>query len=132
MVCFYDILVYSCTWRDHLSHLEVVLRILQKHKLFVRFSKCKFGVTQIEYLRHILSGSGVAMDDTELVAVSEWPQPSNLKQLRGFLGLTGYYRRFVKHYASIAAPLTDLLKKDAFRWTEQATTAFEKLKWAMT
>ncbi|WVY90886.1 hypothetical protein V8G54_036400 [Vigna mungo] len=91
-----------------------------------------FGVTQIDYLGHTLSGSGVAMDDSKLVAVRAWPQPSNLKQLRGFLGLIGYYRRFVKQYASIVAPLTELLKKDGFHWTEKATAAFEQLKLAMT
>ncbi|WVZ15157.1 hypothetical protein V8G54_012723, partial [Vigna mungo] len=131
-IFFYDILVYSCNWKDHLYHLEVVLSTLQKHKLFARFSKCSFGVTQIEYLGHTLSGFGVAMDDSKLVAVHAWPQPSNLKQLRGFLGLTGHYRRFVKQYTSIVAPLTDLLKKDAFQWTKKATTVFEQLKLAMT
>ncbi|WVZ01635.1 hypothetical protein V8G54_027704 [Vigna mungo] len=120
-----------CNWKDHLYHLKVVLKILQTHKLFARFSKCCFGVTQIEYLGHTLSGFGVVMDDTKLVVVRTWPQPTNF-QLRGFLGLTGYYRRFVKKYATIAAPLTDLLKRDAFHCSPKTAAAFEQLKVAMT
>ena len=87
---------------------------------------------KIDYLGHTLSASGVAMDNTKLEAVKEWPKPENLKQLRGFLGLTGYYRIFIKGYASLASPLTDLLKKDSFRWDAITDIAFQKLKDAMT
>ena len=132
LVFFDDILVYSVTWKDHLQHLEVVLNILKQHQLFARFSKCCFGLQQIDYLGHTLSGSGIAMDEMKLEAIQRWPIPTNLKQMRGFLGLTGYYRRFIKSYATIAAPLTDLLKKDSFVWSPSATHAFETLKQAMT
>jgi len=113
-------------------HLEVVLNILQKHQLFERFSKCCFGVQQIDYLGHTLPGSGIAMDANKLEAIQNWPEPMNLKKLRGFLGLTGYYRRFVKTYATIATPLTVLLKKDSFKWGQATAQAFQKLKIAMT
>lgn len=87
---------------------------------------------QIGYLGHTLSGDGVAMDTEKLESVKDWPQPTNLKQLRGFLGLTGYYRKFFKGYANIATPLTDLLKKDSFKWGDTADKAFEALKLALT
>ena len=112
---FYDILVYSPTWNDHLSHLEFVLKTLQQHKLYARLSKCSFGVRQIDYLGHVLSGARVTTETTKLEAITNWSQPTIIKQLRGFLGLTGYYRRVVKNYASIVEPLTDLLKKNSFQ-----------------
>ena len=91
LVFFDDILVYSSTWHEHLCHLEAVLKVLKENVLFTKLSKCAFGVLEIEYLGHIVSGEGVAMDATKVQAVLEWPTPLNIKQLRGFLGLTGYY-----------------------------------------
>ena len=79
-----------------------------------------------------MAAEGVRADPSKITAMLDWPQPDTLKQLRGFLGLTGYYRRFVAHYASIAAPLTELLKKESFIWTEAAIEAFRKLKHVMT
>nr|KYP57088.1 Retrovirus-related Pol polyprotein from transposon 17.6 [Cajanus cajan] len=114
LVFFYDILVYSPSWNSHLQHLDSVLQLLLQHQLYARISKCTFGLQNVEYLGHSVSGSGVSMEKEKIKAVLEWSVPTNLKQLRGFLGLTGYYRRFIRGYASIAAPLTNLLKKDNF------------------
>ena len=91
-----------------------------------------FGTEKINYLGHLVSVFGVPMDPDKVAAVLRWPTPVNLKQLRGFLGLTGYYRRFVKSYASLAAPLHDLLKRDNFQWTETLQQVFDFLKSAMT
>jgi len=111
--------------------VEVVLKILQQEQLYAKFSKCSFGAKEVNYLGHTITGSRVAMETNKIQAVQEWPTPSNFKQLRGFLGLIEYYRKFIKHYATIASPLTDLLKKDAFQWSFQAAEAFSRLKTAL-
>lgn len=112
--------------------MDIVLQILYENQLHVNGKKCDIGLNRIAYLGHVIFAGGVAMDSEKVSAMLNWPRPTTLKALRGFLGLTGYYRKFVANYASIARPLTDLLKKDAFLWNEKATTAFENLKTAMT
>ena len=104
---------------------------MRAHKLYAKMSKCTFGVTRVDYLVHIISDKGVAIDPAKVEAMKNWPKPQNLKQLRGFLGLTGHYRRFVRNYALISQPLTALLKKNAYAWNERAELAFENLKLAM-
>lgn len=89
LVFFDDILIYSLSWADHLMHLEMVLSTLQEHKLFAKFSKCSFGLQEVEYLGHIVSVNGVAMDNSKVQAIVDWPVPNSLKQLQGFLGLSG-------------------------------------------
>ncbi|XP_072071840.1 uncharacterized protein [Arachis hypogaea] len=101
-------------------------------QLFAKLSKCLFGTSDVDYLGHTISGNGVHMERAKVEAVTEWKPPQNLKQLRGFLGLTGYYRRFIKGYATIAAPLTDLLKKEAFEWSHRTDLAFNQLKHAIS
>jgi hypothetical protein len=131
LVFFDDILVYSRTIEDHLQHLHSVLEVLVQHNLFAKRSKCTFGVSEIEYLGHLISRKGVRVDPSKLEAMVTWPIPQSIQALRGFLGLTGYYRKFIRHYGSLAAPLTALLKKNAFDWSPVATSSFEKLKAAM-
>ncbi len=132
LVFFDDILIYSNTWADHLRHLRVVLTILRQHRLFVKKTKCSFGVNSVGYLGHTISASGVALDPAKVQAIHEWPQPRSARAVRGFLGLAGYYRKFVHNFGSIAAPLTALLKKDGFTWTADAAAAFLALKEAVT
>lgn len=131
-VFFDDILVYSRSLEDHISHLDDVFNCLLQQQFYLKQSKCSFAQSSIAYLGHIVSAQGVGPDPEKISAMVDWPKPTTLKQLRGFLGLTGFYRKFVRNYAIIAAPLTDLLRKDAFTWNDQATAAFELLKKAMT
>lgn len=132
LVFFDDILIYSPDWEQHLSHLHTTLQVMQQHSLHANAQKCSFGATSINYLGHVISQQGVATEREKVKAILDWPLPTTLKQLRGFLGLTGYYRRFIKDYGKVAKPLTQLLHKDSFTWNEEATTAFEKLKRFMT
>ena len=107
-----------------MDHLKQVLQVMRDNTLYAKRSKCVFGTGQVEYLGHIISGKGVATDPSKIQAMKDWPVPATIKQLRGFLGLTGYYRRFIKGYALISQPLNALLKKNAFQWNNEAQTAF--------
>ncbi|KAF0928095.1 hypothetical protein E2562_037873 [Oryza meyeriana var. granulata] len=115
LVFFDDILLYSTTWADHLRHLRVVLDTLRHHRLFVKRSKCSFGVASVAYLGHVISAADVAMDPAKVQAIHDWPRPRSARALRGFLGLAGYYRKFVHNYGAVAAPLTALLKKEGYK-----------------
>ncbi|XP_071683315.1 uncharacterized protein [Lolium perenne] len=126
-----DILVYSKDLQEHATHLEIVLQLLRKHQLYAKASKCSFAQDKIEYLGHVISKDGVATDKEKTQAMKDWPKPLSATELRGFLGLTGYYRKFVPRYGIIAKPLTQLLTKKGFQWNDQAQAAFEQLKLAM-
>ena len=95
-------------------------------------SKCVFVATEVEYLGHVIFGHGVQTNPKKIEAMKEWPIPKTLKALRGFLGLTGYYRKFIKGYGKIASPLISLLKKNAFEWSDKVEKAFEQLKATMS
>ena len=131
LVFFDDILIYSKTWADHLRHIRAVLAELHRHVLFVKRSKCIFGSPSVTYLGHIISAQGVAMDPAKVQAIHDWPAPRSARAMRGFLGLAGYYRKFVHDYGKIAAPLTSLLK-EGFAWNDAAQAAFQALKAAVT
>lgn len=132
IIFFDDILIFSKTLEDHSNHLKQVFNCLSANSLFLKHSKCSFAQNSIDYLGHIITEFGVQPDKSKIIAMLDWPVPRTITELRGFLGLTGYYRKFVQHYATIASPLTDLLKKESFSWSSPAQQSFEALKQAMT
>ena len=129
-----DILIFSKNLKDHLQQLEITLQILQKHKLYGKMSKCEFLKSQVEYLGHIISEHGIMVDPKKITAIQDWNQPANIHELRSFLGLASYYCKFISGFASIAEPLTDLLRKDkdvATEWGKPQDAAFKELKQAL-
>jgi hypothetical protein len=131
LVFFDDVLIYRKTWTDHLSHVDRVLHLLSQHQLLLKQSKCDFGALEVEYLGHLVGKVVVRVDPKKIEAMQDWPHPKTLKSLHGFLGLIGYYCKFVKNYGKIATPLIDLLENNSFTWTPAATQDFQTLKMAM-
>ena len=133
MVYLDDILVFSRTPEEHEQHLRVVFETLRKHKLYAKSSKCKFNLTELKFLGHIISDKGIQVDPKKTLVVKEWPKPSDATQLRSFLGLSNYFRKFIYNYAGICIPLYKNCQKDKpFVWTAECDKAFQKLKDALT
>lgn len=132
LVFFDDILVYSPDLNTHLQHLKLVFELLKKNQLlFVKKSKCEFAQERVEYLGHVISKNGVAADHKKIETMLNQPRPMNIKSLRGFFGLTGYYRRFVSEYGVISRLLTNLLKKGPYELSLKAEQTFNQLKIVM-
>nr|GEZ71266.1 putative reverse transcriptase domain, aspartic peptidase domain protein [Tanacetum cinerariifolium] len=124
-----DILVYSKTREGHEDHLRIVLEILRQKKLYAKFSKCDFWLGQVAFLGHILSADGITMDPTMVEAITKWPRPTTVTEVRSFLGLASYYRRFVEGFSLLALPLMKLMRKgEKFVWNEEREKSFEELK----
>lgn len=132
LVFFDDILAYSRTFEEHLDHLRQVFTLLAQDKWLLKLSKCHFAQQSITYLGHVVSSQGLATDPSKIEAIRDWPAPTDIKQLHSFLGMAGYYRKFVQHFAILARPLTDMLKKGSmFVWTPAHDTAFTAIKQAL-
>nr|CAE03017.3 OSJNBa0091D06.2 [Oryza sativa Japonica Group] len=132
LVFFDDILIYSPDWSSHLDHIAQVLSLLNKHHWKVKLSKCSFAQRQLTYLGHTISAAGVHTDKNKIQEVVDWKVPISVKKLRGFLGLAGYYRKFVKGFGVISKPLTNLLRKGVpFHWNSETESAFQHLKQAL-
>jgi hypothetical protein len=124
-----DILIYSKTEEEHAEHLRLALGTLREHQLYAKFSKCEFWLKEVGFLGHVLSAGGVSVDPSKIKAITERQPPTNPTEVRSFLGLAGYYRKFVEGFSSVARPLTQLLKKDKkFVWTDKCEKSFQELK----
>ncbi|XP_060965314.1 uncharacterized protein LOC133034278 [Cannabis sativa] len=124
-----DILIYSRTMEEHEEHLRLTLRRLKEHQLYAKFKKCEFWLEKVAFLGHIVSKDGVEVDPTKIEAVKSWTKPKTASEIRSFLGLAGYYRRFVEGFPKIATPLTNLTRKQQkFAWTDKCEESFQTLK----
>jgi len=125
VVYFDDLLVYSKTLEDHLSHLREVLLVLRNNSLFSNRDKCTFCVDSVVFLGFIVKKRGVHVDPEKIKAIREWPSPQNVSDVRSFHGLASFYRRFVPNFSSLAFPLNELVKKNvAFCWSDKHEQAF--------
>ena len=114
-----DILIYSKSEADHVVHIREILELLRKEKIYAKFLKCEFWLRQVQFLGHVISGDGVSVDPTKIEAIQNWEVPRNASEIRSFLGLAGYYRRFIKDFSRIVVPLTSLTWKEVkFKWGE--------------
>jgi len=128
-----DILIYSRTREEHADHLRVVLKILREHQLYGKLSKCEFLLEEVQFLGHVISPKGIAVDPAKIEIVLNWERPKTVTEVRSFLGLAGYYRRFVEGFSKKVNPLTQLTRKDQpFSWTEQCEECFEEMKKCLT
>ena len=124
-----DILVYSKSQEDHLQHLRNVFDTLRQQKLYGKLEKCSFMVPSVTFLGYVVSKEGVSVDQTKVEAIKTWPTPTSVTEVRAFHGLASFYRRFVKNFSSIVAPMTECIKKDRpFEWTKEAQKALERIK----
>ena len=107
----------------------MVLEKLREHQLYAKFSKCEFWLKEVGFLGHVISGEGIVVDPTKVQSVTEWLAPTSVGEIRSFLGLAGYYRRFIENFSKIAKPMTELLKKGTkFNWTKECEASFQELK----
>jgi hypothetical protein len=128
-----DILVYSKNKEEHAEHLRLVLERLHEHKLYAKYSKCEFWLSEVTYLGHVISKDGIAVNPERVQAILDWTPPKNARQVRSFLGLASYCRRFVEKFSKIAKPLTNLLHKGIkFEWTDKCQESFQTLKDKLT
>ena len=126
-----DVIVFSKTWSDHLHHLEAVLGKIQEAGLTVKWKKCQFGMSECGYLGHVIRSGTVCPELAKIEAVRNFEQPTTKMKVRSFLGVTGYYRKFIPDYATLAVPLTDLTcktKTNQVVWTPECAAAFHQLK----
>jgi len=128
-----DILIYSRTREEHADHLRIVLEVLREHQLYGKLSKCEFWLDEVQFLGHVISSRGISVDPSKIETVLKWERPQTVTEVRSFLGLAGYYRRFVEGFSKMVSPLTQLTRKDQpFSWTDKCDECFEEMKRRLT
>ena len=128
-----DILVHSHNEEQHAEHLRVVLTRLREHRLYAKFSKCEFWLKKVPFLGHVLSKERISVDPTKVQEVLDWKVPASVHEVQSFLGLAGYYHRFIPEFSKLSKPMTHLLQKDEkFLWTLECEEAFHKLRTLLT
>jgi hypothetical protein len=133
MVFINDILVYSRSEEEHEEHLHLALQKLRENKLYAKLSKCEFWMKQVAFLGHVISKGGISVDPSKVQDVLSWKAPTSVDDIRSFLGLAGYYRRFIEEFSKISKPMTELLEKDKkFKWTSACEASFQELKKRLT
>ncbi|GJU70372.1 putative reverse transcriptase domain-containing protein [Tanacetum coccineum] len=126
-----DILIYSRrkTKQEHEEHLKIILELLKKEELYAKFSKCEFWIPKVQFLGHVIDNKGIHVDPAKIESVKDWASPKTPTEIRQFLGLAGYYRRFIEGFSKIAKPMTKLTqKKVKFEWGDKQEAAFQLLK----
>ncbi|XP_027158001.1 uncharacterized protein LOC113759619 [Coffea eugenioides] len=133
VVYFDDILIYSKSYNEHLEHIRAVMDVLRREQLYANLKKCNFYTNELVFLGFVISAQGMKVDDQKVKAIQEWPTPRSVGDVRSFHGLAGFYRRFVRDFSTIAAPLTELIKKNEnFHWGDSQEQAFRVLKHKLT
>jgi hypothetical protein len=129
VVYFDDILIYSKSLDEHMDHLRAVFNALRDARLFANLEKCIFRMDRVSFLGHVVTPQGIEVDETKIEAIKSWPTPQSITQVRSFLGLAGFYCRFVKDFSTITVPLHELMKKGVvFRWGQTQEESFATLK----
>ena len=134
VIVFMDnILIYSQSEEEHEDHLRIVLQALREHHLYVKFSKCEFWLTKVRFLGHVMLASRVLVDSEKVEGVMSWERPKSIFEIRSFLGLARYYRRFIEDFSRLAAPMMRLTRKEVkFEWNDLCEKAFQELKRRLT
>ena len=128
-----DILIYSKSEEEHEVHLRIILQTLRDHQLYAKFSNCEFWLTEVRLLGHVVLASGVSVYPEKVEAVMSWERPKSVFEIRSFLGLVGYYRKFIEDFSRLAMPMTILTRKEVkFEWNDLCERTFQELKRRIT
>ena len=128
VVYFDDILIHSKSREEHIGHLREVFKVLRENKLYANLKKYFFMRDSLLFLGYVVSSEGIKVDEDKVKAIREWPTPKNVSDVRSFHGLATFYRRFIKHFSSIVAPITECLKNGRFHWGEEQESSFALIK----